>query len=165
MLDCLPQTIEPIGLADAGRSFRGEIAVSEFERLRPLLADTDGVLQVSLSLRRDERGMRVAEGSIAGEIRLVCQRCLQAMEFPLQVEFRLAIVTSEAEIEPLPPGYEPLLATGELLRTAEVIEDEVLLRIPAVAMHSGVGRCDSGYRNRPVAEKDNPFSILEKLKT
>jgi len=165
MLDCLPESIEPVGLADVGRSFRGEIAVSGFERLRPLLADTDGALQVQLSFHLDERRMRVLQGSISGEVRLVCQRCLQALAFPLQVEFSLGIVASEAEIDRLPDGYEPLLVNGEPLKTSEVIEDEVLLAIPAVPMHSGAERCESGYRNRPLPEKDNPFSVLEKLKT
>ena len=164
MLDCLPETIEPVGLADVGRSFRGEIAVSSFERLRPLLTDSGGVLQVRLSFRLDERCMRVLTGSIAGELRLVCQRCLQALAFPLQIEFSLGIVTGEDEIDRLPQGYEPLLVSGELLRTVEVVEDEVLLVIPPVPMHEP-GRCESGYRNQPLPEKDNPFSILEKLKT
>ncbi len=165
MLDCLPETVEPIGLADAGRSFRGEIAIAAFERLRPLLADTEGGLRVLLTFRRDERRLRVLTGLIEGRLRLICQRCLQALEFPLQVEFRLGIVASEAEIDRLPEGYEPLLANGELLRTADVVEDEILLLIPAVPMHGGETQCESGYRNRPVQERDNPFSVLEKLKT
>ncbi len=165
MLDCLPETVEPVGLADAGRSFRGEIAIAAFARLRPLLADTEGGLRVALVFRRDERRLRVLTGRIEGRLNLICQRCLQALEFPLQLEFSLGIVASEAEIDRLPQGYEPLLANGELLRTAEVIEDEILLLIPAVPMHAGESRCESGYRNRPAQEKDNPFSILEKLKT
>jgi len=165
MLDCLPEIIEPVGLADVGRSFRGEIAVSACERLRPLLSDSEGMLQVGLSFHLDERRMRVLQGSIAGELRLVCQRCLQPLVFPLQVTFSLGIVGDEAEIDRLPEGYEPLLVNGEPLKTVEVIEDEVLLVIPAVPMHSGTVRCESGYENRPLPAKDNPFSILEKLKT
>jgi len=165
MLDCLPETIEPVGLADAGRSFRGEIALGACERLGPLLANTDGALRVQLAFRVDERCVRVLTGSVTGEIQLVCQRCLQALAFPLQVEFRLGIVTSEDGIDRLPQGYEPLLVDGEPLKTVEVIEDEVLLAVPAAPMHSGDARCDSGYRNQPLPEKDNPFSILEKLKT
>jgi uncharacterized protein len=165
MLDCLPESIEPVGLADVGRSFRGEIAVSAFDRLRPLLSDSDGTLQVRLEFRRDERHLRVLKGTIDGEIRLVCQRCLQPLACPLQLSFCLGIVANEADMDRLPQGYDPLLVTGQPLKTVEVIEDEVLLVIPAVPMHDGEQRCDSGYRNQPVAEKDNPFSILEKLKT
>jgi uncharacterized protein len=165
MLDCLPERIEPVGLADVGRSFRGEIAVSAFERLRPLLTDCEGALRVSLEFRLDERRIRILKGALAGELRLVCQRCLQALVYPLQLEFSLGIVTQEAEIDLLPDGYEPLLVSGEPLRTVEVVEDEVLLVIPAVPLHAGDKACDLGYRNQPVREKDNPFSILEKLKT
>jgi uncharacterized protein len=165
MLDCLPETVEPVGLADAGRSFRGEIAVGAFERLRPLLADTGGVLKVGLVFRVDERRVRVLEGSIDGEIRLVCQRCLQALAYPLHVQFRLGIVGQEANIDLLPDGYEPLPVSGEPLPMIDVIEDEVLLVIPVAPMHAGDAVCDSGYRNRPLPEKENPFSILEKLKT
>jgi uncharacterized protein len=165
MLEYLPETVEPVGLADAGRSFRGEIAVGDLGRLGPMLADRDGALRVSLAFRRDERRIRVLEGSIEGEIRLVCQRCLEPLPWPLHLRFSLGIVTDEAGIDRLPEGYEPLLAQGEPLRTVEVVEDEILLAVPSVPMHDGGQRCDSGYRNRPVAEKENPFSVLGKLKT
>lgn len=165
MLDCIPGTIEPVGLADTGRSFRGEVAVSALERLCPLLSDNDGVLKVRLAFRLDERRIRVLQGSIDGEIRLVCQRCLQSLAFPLQIEFSLGIVTDESEIDRLPEGYEPLLVSGDPLITAEVIEDEILLVIPAVPVHSDEQRCDMAYKNQPVTGKDNPFSVLEKLKT
>jgi uncharacterized protein len=165
MLDCLPESVEPVGLADVGRSFRGEIAVSTLQRLRPLLADADGVLKVRLEFRLDERRIRVLKGNIDGEIRLVCQRCLRPLVYPLHLEVSLGIVTREAEIDLLPEGYEPLLVSGEPLSTVEVVEDEVLLVIPAVPVHAGDLLCDSGYQNQPLPEKENPFSILEKLKT
>lgn len=165
MLDCLPENIEPIGLADAGRSFRGEIAVSAFQRLQPLLSDSGGVLQVSLEFRVDERRVRVLKGTLAGSIRLTCQRCLQALDYPLNLAFSLGIVTQEAEVDRLPEGYEPLLVSGQPLKTVEVVEDEVLLVIPAAPMHAGDSPCTLHYRNQPLPEKENPFSILEKLKT
>jgi len=165
MLDCLPVSVEPVGLADVGRSFRGDIAVADFQRLRPLLADSDGALKVSLRFRLDERRIRVLSGTVDGQIRLVCQRCLQPLAFALQLEFNLGIVTDEAEIALLPEGYEPLLVSGEPLNTVEVVEDEVLLVIPAVPVHSGDTSCELAYRNQPAPQKENPFSVLEKLKS
>jgi uncharacterized protein len=165
MLDCLPETVEPVGLADAGRSFRGEIALSDLGRLAPMLSDNGGRLQVSLVFRRDQRRIRVLDGSIDGEIHLICQRCLEPLPWPLHLRFSLGIVTDEAGIDRLPDGYEPLLIQGEPLKTAEVVEDEILLAVPAAPMHEGAQRCDSGYRNRPVTERDNPFAVLDKLKT
>lgn len=164
MLDCLPERIEPVGLADAGRSFRGEVPVSELMRLRPSLSSTDGVLRVELEFRRDERRVRILAGRIRGTVDLVCQRCLETLGFPLDIDFRLGIVADDAEVVRLPDGYEPLLVTGEPLQTFEVIEDEVLLAIPVIPLHEGVDSCDSGYVNQPRAEKENPFAVLAKLK-
>ena len=164
MLDCLPEHIEPVGLADAGRAFRGELSVSSLHRLAELLADQDGNLKVQIELRRDERCIRVLQGRIEGQIRLTCQRCLMPLEYELDLSFSLGIVGAEDEIEQLPDGYEPLLADGEPLLTAAVIEDEILLAVPAVPLHRDSEKCDSGYRNRPLPGRDNPFSVLGKLK-
>jgi uncharacterized protein len=164
MLDCLPEHIEPVGLADAGRSFRGELAVGEFRRLAALLVDQNGNLRVYIELHRDERCIRVLQGRVEGQIRLTCQRCLKPLEFEVDLSFTLGIVSGEDEMSQLPDGYEPLLVDGEPLLTSAVIEDEILLAVPAVPVHSGVEGCDSGYRNRPKPGRDNPFSVLEKLK-
>ncbi len=165
MLDCLPEHVEPLGLADVGRSFRGEVSVSNLERLLPSLSSSDGILKVQMDFRLDERRIRTLKGAISGDLELVCQRCLKGLGFPLDLKFRLGIVTSEAEIEKLPEGYEPLLVTGEPVKTVSVIEDEILLAIPAIPLHQGQPGCETGYVNQPMPEKDNPFSILEKLKT
>ncbi|MEN8762202.1 MAG: YceD family protein [Thiogranum sp.] len=165
MLDCLPENIEPVGLADVGRSFRGEVPVSQLERLLPSLSSADGVLKVQLDFRLDERCIRTLKGTIEGTVGLVCQRCLQALRLPLDLVFRLGIVTSEADIDRLPDGYEPLLVSGEPLRTFDVVEDEVMLALPAYPLHEGGQTCVMAYENPPLPVKDNPFSILEKLKT
>jgi uncharacterized protein len=164
MLDCLPEQIEPLGLSDAGRSFRGEVPVSKLSRLAPSLSSTDGVLKVEMRFCLDERRIRTLKGTIKGHLSLVCQRCLEALSFPLDLGFRLGIVTSEADIDRLPQGYEPLLVSGEPLQTVDVVEDEVLLAVPAFPMHEGAHKCAMNYENGRLPEKDNPFSILEKLK-
>ena len=165
MLDCLPKRIEPVGLADVGRSFRGEVPVSEMPRLAQLLSSQDGSLNAQLDFGVDERRIRTLKGSIKGSIELVCQRCLGALRFPLDLKICLGIVTSEAELDQLPDGYEPLLVSGEPILTFDVIEDEVLLAVPAIPVHEGSEHCDTGYQNEPLAKRDNPFSVLEKLKS
>ena len=165
MLDCLPEHIEPLGLADVGRSFRGEVPVRELSRLLPSLSSADGALKVQLDFRLDERRIRTLKGTIAGSVSLVCQRCLKALRFPLDLSFRLGIVSSEADIDRLPEGYEPMLVSGATLRTFDVVEDEVLLSLPAFPLHEAEQSCVMVYENQPLPEKDNPFSVLKKLKT
>ncbi len=164
MLDCLPDRIEPVGLADAGRSFRGELEVSSLPRLAPLLVDQKGKLQVAIEFRLDERRVRTLQGRVEGQIRLTCQRCLKSLEFAVDVAFTLGIVSAEDEIVRLPEGYEPLLVDGEPVLTSTVIEDEILLAVPAVPVHRDDQVCNSGYRSQQQPVRDNPFSVLEKLK-
>jgi uncharacterized protein len=165
MLDCLPKRIEPVGLADVGRSFRGEVPIRELSRLAPLVASSEGALKVQLDFSLDERRIRTLKGTVQGSLDLVCQRCLDRLRFDLDLRIRLGIVTSEAEIDRLPEGYEPLVVSGEPIPTFEVIEDEVLLAVPAIPLHEGTAQCETGYRNEPLEKRDNPFSVLEKLKS
>ena len=83
-------------------------------------------------------------------------------------------VITVASINDNQPFFSDVLAQGDsvydksgvpITRDDYVVEDEVLLVIPAVPVHSGEHRCDSGYRNPPAVEKDNPFAVLEKLRT
>lgn len=166
MLDCLPERVEPLGLADVGRSFRGKLPVRCFERLAPLLHSNEGELAVRLEFRLDERRIRTVKGTVEGELNLVCQRCLNRMQFPVDLKFSLGVVSSEAEIDRLPDGYEPLLVSGESIPTRALVEDEVLLAIPAIPVHEdGMGGCETGYRNPEIPEKENPFAVLKKLKS
>jgi uncharacterized protein len=165
MLDCLPEKIEPLGLSDAGRSFRGEVPISKLLRLLPSLSSADGVLKVQMTFCLDERRIHTLRGTIEGGLSLVCQRCLKPLRFPLELSFRLGIVTSETDIDRLPQGYEPLLVSGEPLKTIDVVEDEILLAIPAFPLHEGEQECVMDYQNRRSPAKDNPFSVLEKLKS
>jgi uncharacterized protein len=166
MLDCLPERVEPLGLADVGRSFCGKVPVQGLERLAPLLQSNEGELTVTVEFRLDERRIRTVKGTIQGELSLVCQRCLNRLRFPVDLKFSLGVVSSEAEIDRLPDGYEPLLVSGEPIPTRVLIEDEVLLSIPAIPLHEdGTGDCETGYRNPSLTEKENPFAVLKKLKS
>jgi uncharacterized protein len=165
MLDCLPERVEPLGLADVGRRFRAMVPVERCERLAPLLTSQTGELAVQLDFGLDERRIRALKGVIKGEVTLVCQRCLNGLSFPLDLKFRLGIVTTEAEVSRLPDGYEPLLVTGEPIRTLDVIEDEILLAMPDIPLHDEDGSCTMEYQNPSLPEKPSPFAVLEKLKS
>ncbi|KPJ94933.1 MAG: hypothetical protein AMJ53_04110, partial [Gammaproteobacteria bacterium SG8_11] len=96
----------------------------------------------------------------------------------------LGVVASLAEARNLPENYEPLVADHGPLSLAELVEDEILLALPAIAMHaepcsmSGAKNAtveqrkaaDSMY-NPPTADfivtdegKPNPFAVLADLK-
>lgn len=153
-------------MAEAGREFSGSLDLAGLTRLAPLLASREGTLDVSLVLDRDEAGIRFLEGRVSGRLELECQRCLGPMAFPLESVFRLGLVRGEEEAAGLPSPYEPLLVGTESMLLAEIVEDEVLLALPAVALHREPHPCAA---QQPEAlpedvQREHPFAVLAQLK-
>ena len=162
----LPSPKLPSGTCNWAVKIRGEVSVSRLGRLASSLYSPKGELTVWLEFRLDERRIRTLRGTIGGELSLLCQRCLGGLRFPIELKFCLGIVSSEAEIDRLPEGYEPLLVSGEPISTIDVIEDEVLLTIPAIPLHDPAAEtCKTGYENPSLPEAESPFAVLKNLKS
>lgn len=169
----LPVHIDPIRMADTRRLLQGSIALSEMARLAESLQDTDGEVRVSLEFGTDSEGIRFMRGHIQAEVSLECQRCLETMRYPIDSEFSLGIVPDAGEAEALPSHYEPLLVGNEPLFLRDIIEDELLLALPIVAMHppedcsvsiSSDRQADETRTNAGATDKGNPFAVLAGLK-
>ena len=147
---------------------RGPVAVSSLERLLPVLVSDEGELQVEMELGKDPEGTRYLKGSIQGEVILKCQRCLDKMTLPLDLGFRLGLVTSDAAAEALPEWYDPMVVTAEPAHIADVIAEEVLLAIPIVPKHSNKVDCLEFVKDYTPPEREqrkNPFAVLAGLKS
>ncbi|MEE9491961.1 MAG: YceD family protein [Gammaproteobacteria bacterium] len=164
MLDKLPDEVEPLGLALAGRSFKGDIGLSDMQRLSVALA-SDSVLAVQAVFEVDQCRLPVMRLVVTGQVLLVCQRCMDALPHALDLRPVLAIVADEERADVLPEGYDPLIATGKPVRLSELIEDEIMLALPLIAKHLDESVCDVFIRQKEAAEKVlNPFGVLEQLK-
>lgn len=167
MIDHLPDRLDLLAAAGAKRLLRGRIALASLERVLPALVSADGDLQVSMELGRDPEGIDYLAGTISGMVRLQCQRCLEDMLLPLDVEFRLGLVRTEAAAEQLPERYDPLLVTTEPACIADIVSDEVLLALPIVALHNDRAEClelTKEYQTPEGARRENPFAALAELK-
>jgi len=167
MIDHLPESLDLLSTAGAGRSLRGSIPLGRLERVLPALASSDGELQVVFELGRDPGGIYYLAGTIQGEVAINCQRCLEPVKQALDLVFRLGLVQDEAAIAALPEHYEALLVTGEPARVADIVSDEVLLALPLVPLHENDSRCQSVLKEyQPQADepRESPFAILEELK-
>jgi DUF177 domain-containing protein len=165
MLNRLPEQVEPLRLAEVGRAFRGEVAVSRLTRLAPDLRSRAGAIQVELHFGRDERCLYALTGSIQGTLELTCQRCLEPVAVPLDIRLKLGIVASEDDAERLPEGYEVLLAGRDPIVLSELVEDEIILALPLIPRHSDAAHC--GMQREEAArleQKISPFAVLEELK-
>ena len=167
MINHLPDRLDLIATAEAGRVLRGTVAVSSLERLLPVLVSGEGELQVEMELGKDPDGTRYVKGSIQGDGMLKCQRCLENMTLPLDLNFRLGLVSSDAAASILPDWYEPLLVTAEPARIADMIAEEVLLAIPIVPRHRDRLDCQEFVKDYAPPESEqrkNPFAVLAGLK-
>ncbi|MEO8315935.1 MAG: YceD family protein [Pseudomonadota bacterium] len=120
----------------AGEARRVSLAVplNRLERIAPQLIRHDGVVTGTVALAM-EKGRIVAEVELAATLELRCQRCLQPMTLLVESQSQVALVGSEEEAADVPPELETALAPDGRMRLADLIEEELLLALPAAPRH------------------------------
>ncbi|MCG2633766.1 MAG: YceD family protein [Gammaproteobacteria bacterium] len=167
MPDSLQVQLNPIKLAARGERLSGTLQLKQLERLCRLLESDQGEVVGEVEFGTDLQGIKYLEGRAEVTLSLRCERCLQAMEWPLEAEFKLGMVVSETR--ELPESYEPLMLPPDegLLSLGPVIEDELLLHMPMIAMHPE-GECDPAVvdelRVLKSPGRENPFAVLDQIK-
>lgn len=121
-------------------SRRGEIAVSHMSRLAPLLCNDQGKARFELDFQLDSQSRPLVSGRVQATLQLICQRCLEPMTLDLDLELRLGIVRSDEEAVALCEESEALILNTESVSLATLVEDELILGLPA-APHHPSGRC------------------------
>ena len=168
MPERLPELIDPLQMAAERRLLTGQLPLSRMQRLVVVLANRQGTVHIDLEFGQDGLNIKYLRGKVRSELELICQRCLQPMKFSVDAEPCLGIVTSQAQAERLPENYEPLLVETGLMPLAAIIEDELILNLPAVPRHEDENCLDLEKFTKPEASTEalrkNPFAILNQLK-
>ena len=171
----LPVHIDPIRIAEHKRAFAGTIPLAEMVRATALLLSDEGDIDVEIEGGIDLEGRPYIKGRLVTGVVMECQRCLEPVQCSIDANFSLAPVESEAEMDLLPSHYEPLLWGGSPLYLQEVLEDELILALPAIANHPD-GSCGQQWLGRqededgpaepqpPSETKESPFALLRTLK-
>jgi uncharacterized protein len=170
MLDRLPEYIDPVHVADKRGVLKGQIPLKSLDRLAEMLVNDTGIINVDLYFGREGRLAKV-EGHIETVLELECQNCLEAVNWPIDCAIKLGIVTSIDQADRLPEDYEPLLVGEGRISLGNIIEDEILLILPAFPKHQHtctVPEYDNNSLDSLVSDEqslpETPFSILAKLK-
>ncbi len=168
----LPVHVDPLTLADRGRSIAGAMPTSACERLAAWLDSTAGVLEVEMQFGRDASGRRILTGRITGQLRLSCQRCLQGFDHDVDLPLGVVLVASEAEAETLPDEIDALVIDDRAsMHTVDMLEDDLILALPLVPKCPDAGACrpavdvfdsedierQDGGTQRPFADLDDPL--------
>jgi uncharacterized protein len=103
---------------------------------------------------------------LATRLHLECQRCLQPVETPLEIERSLRFVPGEEEAAALDADSEDdVLALPRWLDLRELAEDELLLALPIVPRHEECPAPLPGAAGEDEVVRENPFAALQALKT
>ena len=171
-----PSRLDVTAFAKAAGELDGEWPTSSFDRLvESALTDafTAGGADVRWSARGELRPMRGGESQVwlhvkaSAELPLECQRCLKAVDVPVQIDRRFLFVHGEDTAAQLDTDSEDdVLALTRALDLRELIEDEMLLALPIVPRHDMCPKplvAIAGAEDLP-DEKPHPFAALAALK-
>ncbi len=162
--------LEPTNVAlaaDYGTSVKLKVPLTALGRLTDVIANPVGEVEGRIQFGR-ERGLIVADVWVEASLQLRCQRCLGPLSQQVTGQSRVALVSSEAEVDAVPPEWETALAPSGRMRLAELLEEELLLALPAAPRHEAdacgaapvVSAADKRSAEPPV---EKPFAGLAAL--
>ena len=151
---------------DVDRLARGEaeidfdVPLAELPRLQSRIAGIGGSVRGAARFGR-QGGFAVVELSLAGSAALQCQRCMQAMEFPLDSTSHVALIFAEADAAEVPEELEPVLARDGRISAGELVEEELLLALPIVPLHEELREC-AVPPSAPLVAEDGPEHVTQR---
>lgn len=153
--------IDGFEFAASGLRQTGQLQVSMLARVQDRLAEQGGELEYELAGVRDAQGRPGLRIRVDGALQLVCPRCMHAMRYSVSVDETVLLADSQAALDRQPveaEGPEWILASRSM-DVAELVEDELLLDLPAVVTHE---KCAGSGAQADVTRK-SPFEGLKGL--
>lgn len=165
--------IDTLAFARESRVAEGSVAVADMPRVFELLGESKTPVpefECSLSGWRDKKGRSWLRLQLKGGLDLICQRCLTAMPFALNVDTELQVI-APGEAWPdetlddgaLSLGADAIAASAEQ-RVAELLEEEVLLALPVAPRHDENFAVCVPPAHDDGKQSVSPFAALAKLK-
>ena len=162
------EPLDALNLAAAATVVERDFRLADFTRLTDRLATSDGVARARMAWR-SIGGVPTGELEVYADALLTCQRCLGPMRRDLQSASQLAFV--EREDAPVPADHEAIAGDPHEIDLAGLVEDELLLSLPLIAIHGAGEECraqasqvasdrDAGP---PAQEMRRPFAGLKDL--
>lgn len=165
----LPGSVDALKLCQQSVKVSGFLPLANLQRLSRQLYVAEGDVQAELVFSIDEQSRKTISGHLEAALPLVCQRCLERLDVTVTSEFALALVWNDDQAAQLPRTLDPVLMEGEELDLLEIVEEELLLALPLVALHEP-GVCqppellNQSVDDEAVEERINPFQVLASLK-
>lgn len=144
-------------LAKTAQQIKGSLVIKITRELKHLVLNDDALITFSLSGTLDEEEKPHLIGEIKGDLKLQCQRCLEDLDFNLDISFDY-LLSSKEEEEFLD---QRILFCRESSNLLEFLEEEILLSLPMIAKHE---HCSLPIElNSEQDITNNPFAELKTL--
>lgn len=158
--DQLPATFDPVQLAERGACLAGRLPLTGLPRLLKACVDNAGDVEVDLVFERgDNPNLAIVHGTVAAEVRVTCQRCLEPMRIRIVGEPRLVYLRPSEGSVPLGED-DDTIALERPVPLSEFVEDELLLAMPMIPMHE-LQDCPARVYTTAGQHKPNPFAALQ----
>ena len=167
----LPNSLDVRKAATRGVSVSGTLKPLNLQRFRDILATDEGRMQATLAFSKDEENRYLIQVSVSADVSITCQRCLEPMPVHLETDNLLAVVWDDEYASELPRSLEPLIVAEEPCNLWELVEEELILGMPAFSYHAAqdcndiLNGISQSLADEPEDEgKPNPFNVLAQLK-
>jgi uncharacterized protein len=155
-------------LARQGARVERSLPAAQLPRLAQI-APGVGELQLELAFSLDGDGRPWVSGSAVLSVEATCQRCLEDFEHDMRVPVKLCIVVEQTLASELADSVDVLVAQGETVSLADVVEDEIILRLPErLCTEEPCWHAPPMWYPAPDAAEpqrdENPFAVLSELK-
>jgi uncharacterized protein len=170
-----PERLDVAPFAEEGAELSGKIRLGALHRLAEEAAGPVDAREVEWSARGEMRNPQHVQPEIwlhlqaEAMLPMVCQRCLEPVEIPLEVDRSFRFVADEATAAAEDDeAEEDLLALSRSFDLPALIEDELLMEVPVVPRHAvcphpvrlSAADEEGGQAAAPV----HPFAVLKALK-
>ncbi len=170
MSGVLRQRLDLHGLGARAAIVAESLPVCELPRLAALLDDDDGVIETELQFKLDDDDRVVIDGRLAATLSMRCQRCLEPVAVAVDQVVEAVQQRVGDESSGLETRYECVVEPGPY-RLADLVEEELLLGLPLVAVHEPATACgplaarfSEPVRTDTADEVRTPFEVLKNLR-
>jgi uncharacterized protein len=157
----IPETIKFEQAKSKPLHIAAELSLERLPRLHQSLPHGGSAVRVELRSEIDKDGKVVLNTQLHMDAGLECQRCMQAYQQGIQSQQAFVPVFAEKHMQNLPEEYEGVLLEDGKINIFKMIEDELLLSLPQIAMHVAT-ECEVKFES--VGPKPSQFDILASLK-
>jgi len=138
-----------IELANQAVSREFRAAVSDFPRLSSCVVpnrDATGstaALAVEIRFAIGAEKFPTIDITVTGRLELECQRCLEAVDWPVRVRTRLTVLEDDAQSGLIADPFDSVTMSAEGLSLETLVEDEILASLPMAPVHADEPGCRS----------------------